>query len=94
MGAGYHLSNGTFFGLAYTLVFKRPWWWTGALWGVGLELVMATLYPNLLRLQMLGEFLQVSAIGHLVYGSTLGALAARGVRLFVDPEQSRKLPEP
>ena len=79
VGALYHLSNGTFFGLAYTLVFREPAWWTGALWGIGLELCMATLYPSWLRVVMLREFLEVSAIGHVVYGSVLGVVAARGV---------------
>jgi hypothetical protein len=76
IGLAYHFSNGTFFGVAYTLVFRRPQWWTGALWGMGLELCMATLYPSWLRVQQLGEFLQVSAIGHVVYGSVLGLLAS------------------
>lgn len=83
VGAAYHLSNGTFFGMAYTVVFRRPRWWTGMLWGVGLELCMAALYPRWLRLQALGEFLQVSAVGHLVYGATLGLLAGWGVRRYV-----------
>lgn len=83
VGAVYHLSNGTFFGIAYTLAFRQPRWWTGMLWGVGLELCMATLYPRWLRLQALGEFLQVSAVGHLVYGTTLGLLAGWGVRRYV-----------
>jgi hypothetical protein len=79
-GFAYHLSNGTFFGLAYTLVFRRPQWWTGALWGIGLELCMATLYPRWLAIQQIGEFLEVSALGHVVYGATLGFVAAAGVR--------------
>ena len=76
----YHLSNGTFFGLAYTLVFRRPQWWTGALWGIGLELSMVTLYPRWLAVQQMNEFLEVSALGHVVYGATLGLVAAAGVR--------------
>ena len=79
-GFVYHLSNGTFFGLAYTLVFRRPQWWTGALWGIGLELSMATLYPRWLAVQQLNEFLEVSALGHVVYGATLGLVASAGVR--------------
>jgi len=78
----YHVCNGTFFGVAYTLVFRRPTWWTGALWGIGLELCMATLYPSWLRIVMLREFLEVSAIGHVVYGSVLGLVAAKGVSLI------------
>jgi hypothetical protein len=80
VGAAYHVSNGTFFGLAYTLVFRRPTWWTGALWGIALELCMVTLYPAWLRIVMLREFLEISAIGHVVYGSVLGIVAARGIR--------------
>ncbi|GHJ48754.1 hypothetical protein Cs7R123_60960 [Catellatospora sp. TT07R-123] len=79
VGLAYHISNGTFFGLAYTMVFRRPSWWTGALWGIGLELCMAFLYPTWLRIQMLNEFLEVSALGHVVYGATLGAVAAAGI---------------
>lgn len=79
-GFAYHLSNGTFFGLAYTLVFRRPQWWTGALWGIGLELCMVTLYPRWLAIAQLNEFLEVSALGHVVYGATLGLVAAYGVR--------------
>jgi hypothetical protein len=77
VGSLYHLSNGTFFGVAYTLVVRRPSWWSGALWGIGLELCMASLYPSWLRVQMLAEFLEVSAIGHVVYGSVLGYVASR-----------------
>jgi hypothetical protein len=86
VGLAYHVANGTFFGLAYTLVFRRPTWWTGALWGIALEVCMATLYPSWLRIQMLREFLEVSALGHVVYGSVLGLVAARGVaRLAARP---------
>ncbi|MFI2473899.1 hypothetical protein [Nocardia xishanensis] len=79
VGLLYHLSNGTFFGIAYTLVICRPAWWSGALWGVGLELCMAWLYPSWLRIEMLAEFLQVSAIGHVVYGTVLGTVARWGI---------------
>jgi hypothetical protein len=85
VGLAYHLANGTFFGVAYALVVRRPSWWSGALWGIGLELVMATLYPSWLRIQALGEFLEVSAAGHLVYGAVLGALAHRWLR--ADPNE-------
>jgi hypothetical protein len=80
VGLAYHLANGTFFGVAYTLAVRRPSWWSGALWGIGLELIMATLYPSWLRIQALGEFLEVSAAGHLVYGAVLGAVAHRWLR--------------
>jgi hypothetical protein len=80
VGLAYHLANGTFFGVAYALVVRRPSWWTGALWGIGLELAMATLYPSWLRIQALGEFLEVSAAGHLVYGAVLGSVVHRRLR--------------
>jgi hypothetical protein len=84
VGAAYHLSNGVFFGAAYGLAFRRYAWWSGLLWGIGLELCMATLYPAWLRIQMLGEFLQVSAVGHVVYGSVLGLVAAHQLRTAND----------
>lgn len=84
VGAAYHLSNGVFFGAAYALAFRRYAWWSGLLWGIGLELCMATLYPAWLRIQMLGEFLQVSAVGHVVYGSVLGLVTAHLLRTADD----------
>jgi hypothetical protein len=80
VGAVYHVCNGTFFGLAYTVVVRRPSWWTGMVWGLTLEAAMAVLYPSWLRITMLREFLEVSALGHLVYGAVLGLVAAAGLR--------------
>jgi hypothetical protein len=77
VGTLYHLTNGTCFGIAYLLVFRNPGVLSGMLWGAALELCMATLYPSWLRIQQFAEFLQVSAVGHLVYGAVLGALGAR-----------------
>jgi hypothetical protein len=47
---------------------------------------MATLYPSWLRIQQFGEFLQVSALGHVVYGSVLGLVAAAGVARFASSD--------
>ena len=80
VGFLYHLTNGACFGIAYALTFKRPGIVTGILWGCGLELCMALLYPSWLRIIALGEFLEVSAIGHVVYGSVLGLIVGRLVR--------------
>jgi hypothetical protein len=85
VGTLYHLLNGTGFGIAYLLAVRRPRVITGLVWGVLLELAMATLYPPWLRMQQLGEFLQVSAAGHLVYGSVLGGLAGRWLAVGADP---------
>jgi hypothetical protein len=87
VGLAYHVSNGTLFGVAYVLVIRRPSWWSGALWGLGLELSMALLYPSWLRIQMLGEFLEVSAIGHVVYGSVLGIVAGAAIRRSTEDGQ-------
>jgi hypothetical protein len=77
LGALYHLANGTCFGVAYTIAVRRPRPLTGMAWGLALEFCMATLYPTWLRIQQMGEFLEVSALGHLVYGAVLGLVAGR-----------------
>jgi hypothetical protein len=79
VGFAYHLSNGIGFGIAYVLLFRRPHPVTGMLWGLGLELAMATLYPAWLRITAMQEFLTVSMIGHVTYGFVLGMLARREV---------------
>jgi hypothetical protein len=75
VGFAYHIGNGVGFGIAYVVLFRRPHPVTGILWGLGLELAMATLYPSWLRVTALREFLTVSMIGHVVYGVVLGLLA-------------------
>lgn len=94
VGVAYHLSNGTFFGVAYALLFRRPTWWTGTLWGVGLELGMALLYPQWLRIQVMHEFLEVSAFGHVIYGTVLGLVTAAGLRRLATPGPDRTLAPP
>jgi hypothetical protein len=79
VGFAYHLSNGIGFAIAYVLLFRRPHPVTGMLWGLGLELAMATLYPAWLRITAMQEFLTVSMIGHVTYGFVLGTLARREV---------------
>lgn len=77
MGLAFHLANGIGFGIAYALLVRRPTVVSGILWGLGLELIMAFLYPSWLRIMALREFLTVSAIGHVVYGAVLGFLLRR-----------------
>jgi hypothetical protein len=79
VGATYHLVNGVGLGVAYALVVKRPGPISGVLWGLGLELVMALLYPSWLRIRALEEFLTISIFGHVIYGFTLGMLGRRRV---------------
>jgi len=74
VGAIYHLSNGAGLGAAYRVLLARPTRVNGILWAFALELVMALLYPRWLRMAALGEFLEVSALGHAVYGIVLALL--------------------
>lgn len=75
-GALFHLGNGMGLGAAYRLLVSRPTVLSGVVWAFALELAMALLYPRWLRMDALGEFLQVSVLGHAVYGVVL-ALGCR-----------------
>jgi uncharacterized membrane protein YagU involved in acid resistance len=81
-GATFHLLNGTMFGIAYVFLFAhdgaismRRALGTGVVWGVFLELFQLTLYPGWLDIRTYEEFATISALGHIVYGATLGAIA-------------------
>jgi hypothetical protein len=74
-GLLYHFANGIGFALAYTIVAGRRGVWTGILWALVLELLMVTVYPGWLDMRALDEFLQISVLGHLVYGAVLGLSA-------------------
>jgi len=82
-GAAFHLMNGTSFGVAYAFLFARDGrttlpraLLTGIIWGAFLETFQLTLYPGWLDIRLYAEFATISALGHAVYGATLG-LAAR-----------------
>jgi uncharacterized membrane protein YagU involved in acid resistance len=82
-GAAFHLLNGTSFGVAYAFLFARDGritlrraLLTGIIWGAFLETFQLTLYPGWLDIRFYAEFATISALGHVVYGATLG-LAAR-----------------
>lgn len=77
VGAGYHLVNGVSFGIAYTGLFRRRGALAGIAYGLGLEAVMLALYPGWLHIQPLREFTQMSVVGHVAYGATLGTVARR-----------------
>ena len=49
----------------------------GIAWGLFLEALQLTFYPGWLQLRSIGEFVQVSVFGHLIYGAVLGALTRR-----------------
>ena len=80
-GAAFHLLNGTMFGIAYVFLFARDGaippgraLATGVGWGVFLELFQLTLYPGWLDIRTYAEFATISALGHVVYGATLGTI--------------------
>lgn len=74
-GVGIHVTNGIGFALGYTLLAGRRGPLAGIVFALGLEAVMVFLYPAWLRMQAVDEFLQVSMVGHIVYGATLGWVA-------------------
>jgi hypothetical protein len=86
-GAAFHLLNGTAFGVAYAFLFARggQTTWrralaTGVGWGLFLETFQLTLYPGWLDIRFYAEFATISALGHVVYGATLGSLARKLLR--------------
>ncbi len=76
-GVAFHLANGIGFAIGYTLLARHPSWWSAMIFAFGLELCMALLYPSWLRITALQEFLQVSILGHAVYGLILGTVTRR-----------------
>ena len=74
-GVAYHLANGVSFAVAYTIWLGHRGVWTGIIWAMMLEVLMVTFYPGWLGFKALDEFLQVSILGHVVYGSVLGFTA-------------------
>lgn len=77
VGSLFHVLNGVCFGIAYTLAWGRSGARGGLLWALLLELLMVTVYPRWLGLDLSSEFLAVSIVGHAAYGIVLGALARR-----------------
>jgi hypothetical protein len=75
----YHVTNGIGFGVAYTVWWGRRGVLAGVLFAMGLELCMVIVYPGWLQMKAIGEFLQVSVIGHVVYGGVLGWSARRAL---------------
>jgi hypothetical protein len=76
-GLAFHLTNGVAFAVAYTVLFGRRGVVAGIAWGLFLEALQLTFYPGWLQLRAIGEFVQVSVFGHLIYGAVLGALTRR-----------------
>jgi hypothetical protein len=79
-GAAFHLGNGLLFGVAFLLLFGPRGVLAGITWGLFLELFQLTLYPGWLDIRFYREFVQISALSHIVYGAVLGLLSQRGRR--------------
>jgi hypothetical protein len=77
IGVVYHYLNGLMFAVAYAILLGPRGWWTGVLWALGLEALMLSVYPGWLHPAAFGEFVSVSMLGHVAYGSTLGFITRR-----------------
>jgi hypothetical protein len=72
VGTLYHYINGILFAVAYAILLAPRAWWTGILWALGLEALMLTIYPGWLHPAPFEEFVSVSILGHVAYGTVLG----------------------
>lgn len=77
IGILYHYTNGVLFAIAYAILLAPRGWWTGILWALGLEALMLTVYPGWLHPTPFEEFVSVSVLGHVAYGSVLGISSRR-----------------
>ena len=75
IGLLYHYTNGLMFAIAYAILFAPRGWWAGILWALGLEALMLTIYPGWLHPAPFAEFVSVSVLGHVAYGSVLGSFS-------------------
>ena len=80
VGTAFHALNGVTFGVAFAFLFGRRGILFGIGWGLVLELVQVSLYPGWLDIRAYDEFVRISALGHIVYGATLGWLVRVGWR--------------
>ena len=77
VGTLYHYANGVLFAVTYAILLAPRGWWTGILWGLGLEALMLTIYPGWVHPTPFEEFVSVSILGHVAYGSVLGTCSRR-----------------
>ncbi|MBI3924288.1 MAG: hypothetical protein HY319_01990 [Armatimonadetes bacterium] len=79
-GMAFHALNAVSFGVAFQLLWGSKGVLAGIAWGLFLELFQLTLYPGWLDIRLYREFVQISALSHVVYGAVLGVLC-RGEKL-------------
>ena len=77
IGTIYHYANGVLFAVAYAILLAPRGWWTGILWALGLEALMLTIYPGWLNPTPFQEFVSVSMLGHVAYGTVLGVFSRK-----------------
>lgn len=85
VGAAYHGLNGVAFAAAYSIAFADRGIRGGIIWALSLEVLMVSFYPGWLGLKALDEFISVTVVGHVVYGSVVGW----GARKYMLPLQKR-----
>jgi len=89
VGTIYHVLNGICFGIAYCIAFGGRNWKFGIVWAFILESFMLTVYPGWLNLDaVMKEFVSVSLLGHVAYGTVLGLLAQKYLAHKIDVEKT------
>jgi len=78
-GTIFHASNGVLFSLTYVVWLGSRKIWPALAWGLMLEVFTLLLYPNWLGITQFAEFTEISAIGHVAFGGTLGLVTRRGL---------------
>lgn len=76
-GWAFHVTNGLGFSLTYLFLAAGRKWWVGIGYALVLEAFLIGLYPGWLGLTLTKEFVSVSIMGHVAFGSVLGAIASR-----------------
>ena len=71
-GVAFHLTNGICFGIGYTVLAGRRHVAWAVAFGLGLEASMLALYPQWMQIPAFAEFTQMSVVGHVAYGLSLG----------------------
>jgi len=77
IGTLYHYANGVLFAVAYAILLAPCAWWIGIFWALGLEALMLSIYPGWLHPSPFEEFVSISMLGHVAYGSVLGICSRR-----------------